>query len=117
MTFPVGALALAVEERADVWAALGLRPVVLPVAPNYRKAMAGVQFESAEWLSEILVWTSGETELETLRLSDDRMVEKHYDLAEPRDLAVVVDELIGLLTRDTIPADAAVFPDYWAPRR
>jgi hypothetical protein len=50
---------------------------------------------------------SGEAELETIRLTDDRSVNKHYDLTSRHDLNVLLDELIRLLVQHEVP-DAAV---------
>jgi hypothetical protein len=60
------------------------------------------------WLAEVMIWVTGESELATVRLSDDRIVNKHYDLADHGDLEVLLDELVGLLVDDRIPGAAVV---------
>lgn len=55
-----------------------------------------------------MIWGTGEAELATVRTSDDRVVNKHYDLAGHCDLEVLLDELVGLLVHDRIPAAAVV---------
>jgi hypothetical protein len=53
----------AVQERASAWAALELRHRVRPVHPNHGKPGTGVAFESAVWLVDITVWSTGEADL------------------------------------------------------
>jgi hypothetical protein len=56
-----------------------------------------------------MIWGSGEAELATIRMTDDRVVNKHYDLADRDDLAVLLDELVSLLVNDHVPGNAVVF--------
>lgn len=72
MDFALQELEPAVQERASTWAALELRHRVLPIHPNHGKPVTGAEFESADWLVEVIIWSSGEAELSTLRLTDDR---------------------------------------------
>jgi hypothetical protein len=62
----------------------------------------------AAWLAEILVWDTGEAEVGTIRVTDGRIVNKHYDLASADDLELLLDELVLLLANDRIPASAVV---------
>jgi hypothetical protein len=109
VTFPLEELPRAVQKRASVWAALGLRQHVRPMHPNYGKAVTGVEFESAEWLVDVTIWNSGEADLSTVRLTDDRVVNKTYGLAGLQDLNRLLDELVRLLTRDELPPAAFVY--------
>jgi len=73
-----------------------------PTQPNYGKPVVTVEFESSAWHAEVMIWGTGEGELATLRLADDRIVNKHYELASNSDLEEVLDELVGLLIDDTV---------------
>ncbi len=108
MTFPLEALSAAVSARAETWARLGLVWRTRPIDPNHDKPVVVGEFESATWIGDILVWITGEAELETVRLIDDRMVNKHYDLTGRADLEVLLDELVALLIDDRVPAAAVV---------
>jgi hypothetical protein len=79
------------------------------VHPNHGKAVTGVEFESAEWLVEVSVWNSGEADLSTVRLVDDRVVNKTYELAGLEDLNGLFDELVRLLRDDELPPAAVVY--------
>ncbi|WP_432981931.1 hypothetical protein [Dactylosporangium sp. CA-233914] len=109
MTFPLEVLSPAVEDRAETWTGLDMCWRVLPTHPDYGKAVVSVQFESVVWTVEIMVWSSGETELATIRLTDDRIVNKYYDLTGRDNVAGLLDELVALLVRDEVPAAAVVF--------
>ncbi|WP_155123676.1 MULTISPECIES: hypothetical protein [unclassified Actinoplanes] len=65
------------------------------------------EFESAAWQGGLLIWISGEAELDAVRVSDDQAVSKHYDLTGLDDLEVLLGELDALLTSGRVP-DAAV---------
>jgi hypothetical protein len=47
-------------------------------------------------------------ELETVRLTDDRLVNNHYDLIRVTDLDVLLEELVALLVDDCVPEGAVV---------
>ncbi|MEV4350151.1 hypothetical protein AB0J83_37315 [Actinoplanes sp. NPDC049596] len=108
MDFPVEALGPAVAARAGAWARLGVGWRVRPVTPNHGKPMVAGEFESATWTGHLLVWVSGEAELDAVRLDDERVVSKHYDLAGPADLEVLLGELDALLAAGRLPDAAAV---------
>jgi hypothetical protein len=109
MVFELEELEPAVWQRASTWAALELRHRVLPIHPNHGKPVTGAQFESACWLVEVTIWSTGEAELSTLRLTDDRVVNKHYDLVDRKDLDGLLDELVRLLVDDELPPSGFVF--------
>jgi hypothetical protein len=96
VTFPLESLPAAVTARAETWATLGLSWRLHPVEPNHGKAIVIGKFESEAWLGDILIWITGEAELETIRLADDRAINKHYDLTHLADLNVLMDELGAL---------------------
>ncbi len=117
MTFPLQTLAPAAEERAETWASLDISRRAFPIQPNHGKPVVWVELESAAWLVQIMIWNSGEAELETIRLTDDRIVNKHYDLTSRDDLSVLFDELVRLLVRDEVPDTAVVFHAPGPPAR
>lgn len=115
VTFPLETLATAIGARDETWGRLGLVWHTRPVDPNHGKPVVVSAFESAMWLGDIMIWSTGEAELEAVRLADERMVLKHYDLSTAEDLEVLVDELIGLLAADRVPAAAVVVRDQERP--
>ena len=54
-----------------------------------------MEFESAVCLVEVTIWSSGEADLSTVRLTDDRVVNKHYELADRTDLDALLDKRSG----------------------
>lgn len=114
MDFPLETLPAAVNSRRETWTRLKLRPKIRPIAPNHGKPVVGAEFESASWLAEIMIWATGEAELSTIRLADDRNVNKHFDLAHKEDLDILLDEMVDLIAHDQIP-DAAVITRYPEP--
>jgi hypothetical protein len=64
-----------------------------------------------------MIWSSGEAELETIRLTDDRIVDKHCDLTSRDDLNALLDELVRLLVQDEAPDAAVVFYAPGSPAR
>jgi hypothetical protein len=79
-----------------------------PIRSNYGKPVVSVELESAAWLVEIMIWSSGEAELGTVRLADDTIVNKHDDLFGQDELEALLGELIGLLVHDQVPDSAVV---------
>jgi hypothetical protein len=106
--FPLEALSAAVLARAEAWAKVGLCRTVLPVTDHHGTSTVRSQFESTTWIVEVMIWDTGEAELSTVRLTDDRVVNKHYDLVDRADLDVMLDELVALLVEDVLPGDAVV---------
>jgi uncharacterized protein len=109
VTFALEELAAAVSARAATWSGLDLGWHVRPAEPNHGKPVVGAELRSATWHVEIMVWVTGEAELETVRLADERTVNKHYELADHGGLEILLDELIGVLVDDRIPG-AALMP-------
>jgi hypothetical protein len=108
VTFPLEILSVAVAARNAIWARLEMHQRTNAILPNHGKPVVSVELESTSWLVEIMVWNTGEAELVIVRLAGDRIVNKHYDLAGHDDLETLLDELVGLLLRDTIPLAAVV---------
>lgn len=108
MTFPLDELASQVAARAEDWARLGLVWRTQPISPNHGKPLVSSEFESAAWLAEITIWNTGEAELGTVRIGDDRVVNKHYELTSRDDLATLLDEFVALLVKDRVPDGAFV---------
>jgi len=95
--------------HAADWQSLSLSWTERKISPNYGKATAGASFECEEWIGEIAVWETGETELQTARTSEASGVNKHYDLEDAAQLDVVLSELIGLIRDGTVPPDAFTY--------
>jgi hypothetical protein len=108
VTFPLEKFATAVAARAETWIRLELAWQTGPISPNYGKPVVRSEFESPSWLAEIMMWSTGETELSTIRLTDDRVVNKHYDLTSVDDLEAVLDDLTALVADDRVPASAII---------
>ena len=106
MNFPLEALGSAVAARADSWERLGLAWRIRPVAPNHGKPVVVGEFESATWMGDLLIWTSGEAELDAIHVADDQTVSKHYDLTGLSDLEALLGELDALLTTGRVPSRA-----------
>lgn len=106
MTTDLEALGPAIEAKAAIWARLGVDWRTQPVVANHGKPIIQAEFESAMWIGDVTIWITGEAELATVRLTDDWMVNKHYDLISPGDINVIVDEVAALLSEDVIPESA-----------
>jgi hypothetical protein len=104
----LNALAAGIHEREEDWNVLGVAWDVGPIHTNYGKPATAAAFESADVQGEILLWTTGESELESIRLSDGRVVNKHYDLGSASDLGTVLADLIALIRDGAAPADAVI---------
>lgn len=109
VTFPLHILAPAIAERAGTWAELEMAWQAFPIQRNHGKPVVRCVLESAAWLAQIMIWSSGEAELETIRLIDDWVVNKHYELSGRGDLDMLLDELVRLLVQREVPAAAVVF--------
>jgi hypothetical protein len=104
VTFPLEILGPTVEGRAAAWSRLDMSRRVLPIQPNDGKPVVQVELASAAWLVQMMIWSRGEAELETIRMIDHRVVNKHYDLTGPDDLGMLLDELVRLLVHDEVPS-------------
>jgi hypothetical protein len=111
LDFPLEALGPAVAARGETWNRVGLGWRIRPVAPNHGKPVVVAEFESATWMGGLLVWISGEAELDAIRAADDLAVSKHYDLVGLGDLDVLIGELDALLTTGRVPDAAVVHGD------
>jgi hypothetical protein len=95
--------------HAADWQSLSVSWTEREISPNYGKATTGASFECEEWIGDISVWETGETDLLTSRISEDSGVNKHYDLEDAAQLDVVLSELIGLIRDGTVPPDAFTY--------
>lgn len=109
MAFDLTLFAPQVHDRAAEWTALGLTWRVAPIDPNHGKAVTTAAFEGPEWLASVTIWETGEAEVETVRLDDEQVVNKHYDLDTTSDLETLIAELVRLL-RDGVPPPGAYIP-------
>jgi hypothetical protein len=106
VAFDLEMFAPRVRQHAGEWDALGLDWSVGPIRPNHGKATTSATFENDEWTAEVLIWATGQTELGTLRLRDQKVINKHYDLMTSADLDMVIDEVLRLLRDGHIPSNA-----------
>jgi hypothetical protein len=104
----LSALAARIHEREEDWNLLAMTWTVGPIHANYGKPMAAAEFESADMHGEILLWVTGEAELESMRLSDFRVVNKHYALGSASELDSVFADLIALARDGVAPADGVI---------
>jgi hypothetical protein len=95
--------------RAADWQSLSVSWTERQISPNYGKATTSASFECEEWIGEISVWETGETDLLTARTSGDSGVNKHYNLEDAARLNVVLSELIGLIRDGTVPPAAVTY--------
>lgn len=110
MTFDLAGLAERIRLRAADWQLLSLSWTERDISPNHGKAMTSASFECEQWIGEIAVWETGETELQTIRISEDSGVNKHYELEDAAQLDVVLSELIGLIRDGVVPPGAVTYP-------
>jgi hypothetical protein len=108
VNFPLDALGSAVAARAEAWERLGLEWRIRPVAPNHGKPVVVGEFESATWMGDVLIWISGEAELDAVRVADEQVISKHYDLTGLDDLEALLGELGALLAAGRVPVAAVV---------
>jgi hypothetical protein len=109
VTFDLTGLAERIRMRAADWQSLSVSWTERQINPNYGKATTSASFECEEWIGEIAVWETGETDLLTARTSEDSGVNKHYDLEDTAQLNVVLSELIGLIRDGTVPPGAFTY--------
>jgi hypothetical protein len=108
MAIDLSAFERTVKAHSSTWEALGVAYVVHPVSPNHGKPVVWADFEGAGHLATVISWVSGETELESARVADGRIVNRHYELGSSSDLEVVLDDFARLLRDGTIPKGSVV---------
>jgi hypothetical protein len=95
--------------RAADWQSLSVSWTEREISPNYGKATTSARFECEQWIGEIAIWETGETDLLTARTCEDSGVNKHYDLEDAAQLDIVLSELIKLIRDGTVPPDAFTY--------
>jgi hypothetical protein len=108
MAFDLRAFGPRIQEHAEEWDSLGLEWTVGPIHPNYGKALTSATFDGVEWLAQISIWETGETEVETVRKRDGQAINKHYDIANVTELDTVIVEVLLLLRDGEAPPDAFI---------
>lgn len=109
MTFDLTSLAERIRMHAADWQSVSVGWTERPIHPNYGKASTSAWFECEEWVGEIAVWDTGETELSVARVCEDVVVNKHYDLEDAAQLDTVLSELIGLARDGNVPQGAFTY--------
>lgn len=105
MAFNMQTFEPAIRTLRREWDALELRWTVSPISPNHGKAVTRAEFEGAGWLASVIVWETGELELDAARVADGLLVAKHYDVVGD-GLDAVLAELIALVRDDALPSGA-----------
>ena len=108
MGFDLASFGLRVQDQAEEWDSLGLDWAVGPIHPNYGKALTSATFDGVEWLAQISIWDTGDSEVETVRKRDGQAINKHYDVADITDLDTVIDDLLRLLRDGEAPSGAFI---------
>ena len=106
MTIDLTALESAMRAHTDDWDAVGATWIVKPTSPNHGKAVTLVELETAAWLAGVIVWDTGELDLDAGRKSDGWLVSKHYDLETEDEFDVVFAEVLALLRDGEVPSSA-----------
>src|SRR5215207_5975374 len=76
MAIDLSAFERIVRAQSSTWEALGVAYVIHPVSPNHGKPVVWADFEGAGHLATVISWVSGETELESTRVADGRIVNR-----------------------------------------
>ncbi|GAA3865518.1 hypothetical protein GCM10022243_34570 [Saccharothrix violaceirubra] len=95
--FDLAEFAAAVHRCAPRWERAGIR-WTLTFGPEYDKPAAWVDCETGDSTGHLIVWTSGEAELDTADLTTGIVHPTHYDLTGPQELHTCLDELTNRLT-------------------
>ena len=106
MTIDLTAFKPAIRARASDWDVVGATWTLKPISPNYGKPVTLVEFETSVWLVGVIVWETGELDLDAGRKSDGWLVSKHYDLETEREFDAVFAEVLALLRDGDIPQSA-----------
>ncbi|TIC82589.1 hypothetical protein [Nocardioides sp. GY 10127] len=106
MSIDLAAFEPAVHRFADAWATCGAVWTVKPIDPNHGKALTLAEFDSDSWLASVILWETGELDLDAGRKVDGWLVAKHFDLKTPDELDGVLDELLSLLRDGAVPSQA-----------
>lgn len=69
------------------------------------KTMAFCNFETTEWIGELLLWSSGEVELGATRRTDGEEVNEHHHAAGQEDLESLLQRLRDIV-RPSQPRDS-----------
>ncbi|NIL44135.1 hypothetical protein HCB17_25745 [Salinispora arenicola] len=73
--------------------------------PTYNKSAAWIDCTNADLAGWLIVWTSGEAELETANLTTGSVDSTHYEFSALNDLTTCLDDLIRRLTPAARPLD------------
>lgn len=90
----------AVHAYAPKWKA-GAIQWQLTLGPKRDKSAAWVNCETGDLGGTLIVWTSGEAELEAGNIATGIIDRVHYDLASPEELSACLDDLTHRPTEQT----------------
>lgn len=94
----------------DDWTALDVEVTFKPISSGLSKNSTAAGFASREWLVSLVIWESGELELDAGRVSDGWVVLKHHDLDEMSQLDQVLDDVVDVVRDGHAHVDART---YW----
>jgi hypothetical protein len=97
-----------IRDHAAQWDELQLEWSVSASEGYPSKPSTFATFDGAGRISQVVVWVTGELDVDTIRVEDGLVVNTHYDLESIADLDTALDELLALLRRGKIPRDAFV---------
>ncbi|WP_197043358.1 hypothetical protein [Saccharothrix sp. NRRL B-16314] len=89
--------AAAVHAHAPRWERAGIR-WQLTFGPERDKSAAWVDCETGDLAGQLVVWTSGEAELDAGNLATGVIDQVHYELVSPHELGTCLDDLTNWLT-------------------
>jgi hypothetical protein len=87
----------AVDEHAERWERAGVRWQIHR-GPTLDKSAAWVDCRYGERLASLIVWTTGEAELDLAVLATGEAVNTHYDFHSRNDISTVLDSVTHYLS-------------------
>ena len=93
----------AVAARGAQWQAAGIQ-WQLHLGPTRSKSSAWVDCATAHHLAQLIVWTSGEADLEVGDISTGDITLTHYEMSNAAELAPCLDDRTERLTGPTTEA-------------
>ena len=89
--------AAAVGEQAERWRRAGFR-WQLHRGPTRDKSSVWVDCRTDQRFASLIVWTTGEAELDLAVFATGEAVSTHYDLQDRNDISTVLDTVTNYLT-------------------
>lgn len=106
MAFRITGVEQRVRAHGEHWDALEAAVAVSPICPNHGKAVTSAETDSAGWLASVIVWETGELDVDAGRKADGWLVTRHDNLDSLDGLDEALVELIALLRDGLLPPTA-----------